>query len=263
MLLRDEVKLFYKYGFKVPPFWNLSRKHFRIETHLNHWVKLNKLENRLNQKELRKWLVKFTPLHVYMSALDWLFPERVGKKYKADYARPIRGDYIIDIDYDSSRTWHRHRFYGPIEVCEECLERAKQLTIETCEVLEDYYSKIVVVFSGNRGFHIHVLDFNPWDHTKYNPKEPVKSFEKARFKFTLHLTPLTWIFNRHHFIVSVDPMRVITVPNSLNAETGLRCLYLGGWRNLESLKIRNLVDYARPTPYIWPYLHQELISCSP
>jgi len=37
------------------------------------------------------------------------------------------------------------------------------------------YSKIAVVFSGRRSFHIHVLDFNIRDWTSYNERKPIKS----------------------------------------------------------------------------------------
>ena len=60
-----------------------------IET-LNHkFVKLNTFENRVNPHELRHHCVKYAPIHVYFSVLNWLFPERVGKKYKCRYAVPM------------------------------------------------------------------------------------------------------------------------------------------------------------------------------
>jgi len=35
-------------------------------------------------------------------------------------------------------------------------------------------------------------------------------------------------FDDHHFTLSCDPMRVVSFPGSVNAETGLICKYLGG-----------------------------------
>jgi hypothetical protein len=37
-------------------------------------------------------------MHVYFSVVNWLFPERVGKKYKAKYCVPLNGEYVIDVD---------------------------------------------------------------------------------------------------------------------------------------------------------------------
>jgi hypothetical protein len=49
-----------------------------------------------------------------------------------------------------------------------------------------------------------------------------------------------------HFIVSTDPMRVITVPNTLNGESGLVCLPVGNRRSLENLDIHTLLAKADP-----------------
>ncbi len=35
-------------------------------------------------------------------------------------------------------------------------------------------------------------------------------------------------FDDHHSTLSCDPMRVVSFPGSVNAETGLICMYLGG-----------------------------------
>ncbi|MGD0978213.1 MAG: hypothetical protein ABR962_03630 [Candidatus Bathyarchaeia archaeon] len=39
--------------------------------------------------------------------------------------------------------------------------------------------------------------------------------------------------DRAHFTVSVDPMRVVTVPNTVNGKTGLICTFIGSPRDLE------------------------------
>ena len=36
-------------------------------------------------------------MHVYFSVLNWLFPERVGKKYRARYDVPLKSEYVIDV----------------------------------------------------------------------------------------------------------------------------------------------------------------------
>jgi len=41
-----------------------------------------------------------------MSALNWLMPERVGRKCKANGAFPVDGEYVVDIDNPSlMRSW--------------------------------------------------------------------------------------------------------------------------------------------------------------
>jgi len=248
------VKRFYQNSsLNVPNLWNLGRKHFRVQVFDGRFVKLNKFRNRINERELKMFCVKLAPLHVYFSVLDWLFPERVGKKYKAKYAVPVGGEYVVDVDSYVLGLRHKHVRIGASKVCIECLKISRELAIQACEAIEEYYSKIAIVFSGRRGFHIHVLDFNIRDWTSYNEKNPIKSHEAARFKFTMLIAPETYTFDRHHFTLSVDPTRVIAVPNTLNAETGLKCTYIGKRKDLENKSILWLIDEANPALQIYGY----------
>jgi hypothetical protein len=45
--------------------------------------------------------------------------------------------------------------------------------------------------------------------------------------------------------VSVDPMRVVSVPGTLNAKTGLICSYLGDRRDFEPLTIGQIVEKSK------------------
>jgi DNA primase catalytic subunit len=191
-----------------------------------------------------------------MSVLDWLFPERVGKKYKAKYAVPIGGEYVVDIDSHVSWVFHQHDTTRPI--CLECLDTSRRQTLHMCDVIEENYSDVQIVFSGRRGFHIHVLDFHLHDWTFYNPRNPIKSHEVARFKFTQLLAVRCVGFDRSHFIVSVDPMRVITVPNSLNGAIGLVCTPLGSRTTFEKLTVERIVDHAYSSAH--PELHESLLT---
>ncbi len=42
--------------------------------------------------------VEYAPVHVYFSVLDWLFPERVGRKSKSNKAEPASDEYVFDVD---------------------------------------------------------------------------------------------------------------------------------------------------------------------
>jgi len=230
----------------LPGFWNLSRKHVRVQTLDGRFVKLNRFENRLNPRELQEYCVTLQPSHVYFSILDWLFPERVGKKHKANNARPVgSGEYVVDVDAYVGHRFHPHHDASTVlPVCPVCLDVAKELTIQACTALELYYSDVHVVFSGRHGFHIHVRDFNIRDWTLVNYADLVKSHEAARFRFSKVISLQTFCFDRAHFILSVDPMRVITVPGTLNAETGLKCIYIGDRRTLEYRTIENILWQA-------------------
>jgi hypothetical protein len=48
-------------------------------------------------------------MHVHFSVLNWLFPERVGKKYKAEYCVPLNGEYVIDVESYLVGFKHAHK----------------------------------------------------------------------------------------------------------------------------------------------------------
>lgn len=106
-------------------------------------------------------------------------------------------------------------------ICEDCLDMAKRLTLQLCEVMEKYYSRFAIIFSGRMGFYLHVLDFNYRDWVAYRETDPIWCHHASRFKLTKLLQKQRHVFDRAHFNVSVDPMRVVTVPNTINAKTSL------------------------------------------
>jgi hypothetical protein len=209
------------------------------------FVKLNKFENRLSMRDLKFYYWKLKPLHVYFSVLNWLFPERVGKKYKARYCVPLNGEYVVDVDSHLVRFKHKHKVDDHWYVCEECLDMSKRMTLQLCEIIHGYYSDLAVVFSGCQGFHVHVLDFDYHDWVSYRERAPIWCHHAARFKFTKLLQKQTHVFDRAHINVSVDPMRIVTDPNTVNGKTGLVCSYIGDAKNLERLTIPELLERSK------------------
>jgi len=243
MLDVSDVRAYYRNEpLEVPCVWNLRRKHFRVLLLNGRFLKLNKFRNRIGLKDLCSLSAKYAPIHVYFSVLNWLFPERVGKKYKANRAVPLSGEYVCDVDSHNILIPHNHNRSRPI--CSQCLLNSKLLTMHICEAIEENYSKIQIVFSGRRGFHAHVLDFNLRDWTYYNERDPIKSHEVARFKYSKMLAGRCDGFNRAHFILASDPMRIVSVPYSLNAATGLACIPIGDRKALERLTIDSLIKNA-------------------
>jgi hypothetical protein len=233
--------------------WCIRRKHFRIETLNGKWVKLNQ-HRPVHVQRMRKALQKYVPRHAYMSITDYLFPERVGRKYKAKYAVPMGGEFVVDVDSRLRSRSHGHFIDPRLEVCAGCLEISKHLALEICDHIAANYRNVQIVFSGRRGFHLHVLDFEYRDWAKPNAKYPLKTMSNARYKYAVKVLPHDW--DRHHFIVSVDPLRLITIPNTLNYETGLICLHLDRPTDLASLEIPSLLERADPTKYVWQTLFQ-------
>lgn len=90
MLRPHEIRQFYLRGFKSqlegwPRIWN---KQFKAETSEGRFIKLNAFRRRLNFRSLLGYCVERAPVHLYMSVLNWLMPERAGKKSGASRAYP-------------------------------------------------------------------------------------------------------------------------------------------------------------------------------
>jgi DNA primase catalytic subunit len=181
-----------------------------------------------------------------MSALNWVHAERVGLKKDSLRAYPLRSsELVIDVDAYMNYNRHKHRQRNN-ESCKGCLENAKQLTVKILNLLEYNYSDIRVVFSGRAGFHIHVLDFRIDDWTKINEKNLLKSHVVARFKYVSMLAEeVPKAFDKSHFVLSCDTQRVISMPESLNAKTGLLCSYLGDSDEFRNLSIDDILRKAR------------------
>jgi len=251
MLDPQQIRQFYLRGFKEtaeldewPGIW---RKQFKIRTLEGHFMKLNKLRNRLNFRSLLGFCVRYTPLNLYMSALNWLMPERVGRKETANRAFPIGGEYVVDIDNPSlMRSWG-----GVNGFSVSGLQLAHDKTLALVDKIRENYSDIQIVFSGRRGFHIHVLDFNVRDWTHYNEKDSIKSHEVARFLYTRYLKVAIGEISKYHFILSTDPMRVMTVPGSLNGRTGKICFLVGDPPDFERLTLEEVITKSDSRKYLY------------
>lgn len=229
--------------------WKFQRKHFRAELDNEMFLKLNRRKSRLDAKDLRVICSRLAPKHLYMSVLDYLFPERVASKGRLD-TYPIGGELVVDVDSYLYRRPHVDSLDNRL-VCEECLEASRQMTLEVGDEIGRYYSRFGVVFSGRRGFHLHVLDFEARDWVKYDPSNPLASHAAARFRFLKLVEPATHVFDRIHFTVSVDPLRVVTVPGSLNCETGLVCTFIGGVGDLESHQVHAILHRSLSERYVF------------
>jgi hypothetical protein len=221
--------------------WRFPRKHFRAELRNGVFVKLNGPRRaRLDARDLQGIASRLAPMHLYMSVLDYLFPERVSGKDRTD-CYPVGGELLVDVDSYLFRRphWHSFEAHG---VCDGCLEISKALTLQASDEIRRYYSDQAVVFSGRRGYHLHVLDFDVHDWVRYDPRDPFGSQAAARFRFLKLIEPVSHVFDRIHFRVSVDPLRIASVPGSVNGETGLVCRFVGTPSDLERRSVRSILD---------------------
>jgi hypothetical protein len=249
LLEAEQIKRFYE-SWEMKPVhrdWpHIFRKEVRIETSDGGFVSLNRLRSRLNFRVLKELCIRLLPVHVYQSVLNFASAERVSSKKKSNIAYPYRSsEYVVDIDSYLAYEPHSHRTRNN-EPCKGCIVNVYNLSNKVLAVIEENYSDIKIVFSGRHGFHLHVFDFKIEDHTHIDERNLLKSHEVARFRYTSQLAEaVPQAFDRSHFTLSCDPMRVISIPESLNAEAGCTCSYLGDSKQFRRMSVDEILRKAK------------------
>ncbi len=97
-----------------------------------------------NVEKLRAFLIEHAPMHVYFSCAKYEYPELEPMGTKKKYWQG--SDLIFDIDFDHLKV--------------QTLDEAQQQTVKLKQILEKDFGlkQIVIVFSGKRGYHIHIYD---------------------------------------------------------------------------------------------------------
>ena len=126
------LRRFYAKGFEETDAhrrWvGLWRKQLKVRLCDGTFISLNKLRPRFRFQSLKRYSVRFAPVNIYVSALNWLMPERVAEKGKANHAYPIGGEYVVDVDHYLNYLPHSHRTTED-GVCEGCLENSKEISL--------------------------------------------------------------------------------------------------------------------------------------
>ena len=204
---------------------------------------------RLNHHKLRKYAVRIAPIHIYASVMEYLRPEKVLSKDRTLKAYPVGGEFVIDIDAYMNYQKHRHKT-EPEGFCYGCLLQAKELTLKLLDLVEINYGDIFIVFSGLHGFHIHVRDFEVRDWTYYDAGNPLKSHEVARRKYVELLKQyVPQAFDIPHYVLSCDVTRVMTLPETLNGETGLICTAFNP-DQFRDISIEEIISKAKGAKHI-------------
>ncbi|MBC7115369.1 MAG: primase small subunit [Archaeoglobi archaeon] len=101
-----------------------------------------------DERELREYLVERTPAHAFYSVALYRVPDAPNMKSKEWLGATL----IFDLDAEKSA----EKSYS------ELLEEMKREIIKLQEILEDDFGisrkKMLVVFSGSKGYHLHVND---------------------------------------------------------------------------------------------------------
>ncbi len=198
-------------------------------------------------EELKKFVVEKTPRHIYYSSAYYERPGEEDMERKGWFG----ADLIFDIDGDHLDT----------EACREskmvslaCLEDAKEEANKLIDALERELGLRPhrVVFSGNRGFHVHVAEEEAQTLGAKERRELVKYLKATGFdpsRFEVRLGKRRIVLYEEEVggnmlrvrqgvedpralrieideVVTQDVHRLIRLPGSLNGKTGIVTLLL-------------------------------------
>jgi len=112
-----------------------------------------------SQRDFERFLLQDVPLFVSASTAYYRFPDKQPMSAK-EYSG---ADLVFDLDAPRSKENHDHREF----LCEGCLADVHQQALRILEFLKaDFGLKGMLVFSGQKGFHIHVRNEAVWDLSK-------------------------------------------------------------------------------------------------
>jgi DNA primase catalytic subunit len=160
---------------------------------------------------LRRWLTRFAPVHAYYSTGRWLDSQNLGPREPRPNAPGYRFAYNVFLAQE---------LYFDVDAAHS-LDEAKRWTTKLKESLEGEYGfrDILLVYSGSKGFHLHVYDFDLADWVKeVSPYTPMRELQtqEAKVKIVNHLMETGHVFDAD---VTVDTRRIIRLPGSVHGKT--------------------------------------------
>lgn len=162
-----------------------------------------------NINKLRSYLINEEPEHVYFSVAKYEHPDIYDMQVKKKYW--IGSDLVFDIDNDH------------LEI--QTIEEARKQALKLKSILIDKFNfkKIMFVFSGGRGFHIHILDECIQDFNNDERKDIADFFITEILPGTLNYSPY---FVQIDAPVTCDVSRMIRLPGSLHGKTMKPCFII-------------------------------------
>ncbi|MBN1330034.1 MAG: hypothetical protein JXA54_11225 [Candidatus Heimdallarchaeota archaeon] len=204
----------------LPP--NSTQRQFRFFVYgLNRKIRVLKIQDRINSiDKLRKLLIRYTPADVYYSTSCWLDPQNLGPR---SFKKKQKPGYEV-----ASNCYLYSELYFDIDAPGN-FELAKRETKRLVEFLQTkyFFKNIKVVFSGGKGFHIYVYDFNINDYVDAvyaNPRMREGQAQDAKLEF------VNRILHEENILIdapiTLDTRRIIRLPFSIHSESMKRCQFI-------------------------------------
>jgi DNA primase catalytic subunit len=181
-------------------------RHFRFEIFSEKTRKFRRLKDIIESKEqLWQRIARIVPKNAYFTPTKWLNPIYVGKT-KKELNVMLSSTLYFDIDF------------GLLEP--PTFMQAKKNTQELINLVYVKYSKNpdLVVFSGKQGFHVYYWDWNSPSIVNLHPMDRIKQFTVERKEILGELSIHGVIVDSQ---ITLDPYRIMKIPNTLHGGTGL------------------------------------------
>lgn len=225
---REALRAFYRRA----PLWLPPRPTFRqfrlAVERTDGRLAFRKVEDRVKDAAtLRRWLVRVAPAHVYFTTSRWLDPQRLG-------ARDLRGKkpgYPI-----AHNVFLGQELYFDIDTPGDLAAGKREalalLDFLRAEGLED----LRVVYSGNKGFHVHAYDFERRfaPDLPENPRDREAAAQAARTDLVRRIVAADIGIDVD---ITMDPRRILRLPGTVHGKTFNICQFVDSHR----------LDSFRPT----------------
>ncbi|HUT80652.1 MAG TPA: DNA primase small subunit domain-containing protein [Candidatus Bathyarchaeia archaeon] len=209
----------------LPP--NSTQRQFRFFVYgLNKKIRVLKIQDRINSiDKLRKLLVRYTPADVYYTTSCWLDPQNLGPRSFKKKQKP--GYEVASNCYLYSELYFDIDAPGNFDLAKREAKKLVEFLHEKC-----HFKNIKVVFSGEKGFHIYVYDFNVRDYVQEvyeNPRMREGQAQDVKLEFVKR------ILHEENILIdapiTLDTRRIIRLPFSIHSGSKKRCQFV----NLEKL----------------------------
>lgn len=184
---------------------NLKFRHFRFQvfSKTKRFVRLKDVVQ--SKKELYRRIAAIVPVNAYFTPTRWLCPIFVSKT-RGETDVLLFSSLYFDVDSD---------ILNPAS-----FDQAKVNTQCLIYWINDNYhrSPDLVVFSGRRGFHIYYWDWDTSIIRNMLPHDRIKNFVIERKRLLRELSTARITVDE---AVTIDPYRLMRIPNTLHGKTGM------------------------------------------
>lgn len=215
-LERRRIRAYYRTAdpasFALPP--ESSKRQYRFAVRKpDGKLAFVKVADRVREpKTLLDHLQRSAPHHAYFTTSTWLDPQRLGPR---DFKKAKRGGYPV-----AHNVFLNQGLYFDIDIKTSLAEAAAHLLrLRDLMAREWGFEEFKAVYSGSKGFHLYVLDFELRDFVKQVEADPRKREDQhpvVKAKFTEAAVKAGIAVD---VAVTLDPRRILRVPGTVHGKT--------------------------------------------